>query len=252
MRVFTDGACSSNGRPGAKAGYAVWIPEHKELSCSDKLPADEPQTNQRAELTAIWRATRILDEKGFHDQDIVIYTDSDYCINCLTKWIPGWVSRGWKTTDGKPVLHQDLIKDVSERLSKFKSHRFVHVRAHTGGEDDLSKNNHVVDCMARGTIDESVKVVEPPAMDDLFPGCPLRLLGPPVAQTEVINWIRDNLGVLDRETVDKYLLKAFTEMCKARDVSITKQVVSKTPVFRAERAHLQIDRVVVTKLNESV
>ena len=93
-----------------------------------------------------------------------------------------------------------------------------------------------------------VKIVEPPAIDDLFPGCPLRLLGPPVAQTQVLDWIRGNVGILDRDIVDKYLLKAFTEICKARDVSLTKQVVSKTPVFRAERAHLQIDRIVVTKL----
>lgn len=246
--MFTDGACSGNGRKGAKAGYAVWFPENKDLSASDRIPADEPQTNNRAELTAIWRATHILDEKGFHDQDIVIYTDSDYCIKCLTKYIATWVSNGWKTSEGKAVLNQDLIKDISERLSKFKSHRFVHVRAHTGGEDDLSRNNDVVDRMARGTIDESVKIVEPPAIDDLFPGCPLRLLGPPVAQTQVLDWVRSNVSILDRDIVDKYLLKVFTEICKARDVAITKQVVSKTPVFRAERAHLQIDRVVITKL----
>jgi len=250
MRVFTDGACSGNGKPGAKAGYAVWFPENSDLACSDRLPADEPQTNQRAELTAIWRAARVLDEKGFHDHDIIIYTDSDYCINCLTKWIPGWVSRGWKTSEGKSVLHQDLIKDISERLSKFKSHRFVHVRAHTGGTDDLSKQNDVVDRMARGTIDESVKVVHPPTIDDLYPGCPLRLLGPPVTQSTVLDWIRENIDTLDTEIINKHLFKAFTEICKARDVAITKQVVSKTTVLRAERAHLQIDRVVITKLDE--
>jgi ribonuclease HI len=166
----------------------------------------------------------------------------------LTKWIPGWVSRGWKTSDGKPVLHQDLIKDVSERLSKFKSHRFVHVRAHTGGVDELSQNNDIVDRMARATIDTSVKVVHPPVVDDLFEGCPLRLLGPPVAQTEVMDWIRKNLDSLDSEVVNKHLFKAFTEICKTKDVVLTKQVVSKTPVLRAERAHLQIDRVVITKL----
>jgi hypothetical protein len=90
--------------------------------------------------------------------------------------------------------------------------------------------------------------VEPPAVDDLFAGCPLRLLGPPVAQTQVLDWIRENVDVLDRDIINKHLLKAFTEICKARDVALTKQIVSKTPVFRAERAHLQIDRVVITKL----
>lgn len=248
MRVFTDGACSGNGKPGAKAGYAVWFPEHKELSCSERIPADEPQTNNRAELTAIWRAAHILDEKGFHDQDIVIYSDSDYSIKCLTRFLPTWLSNGWKTTEGKDVKNKDLVKDVSERLSKFKSHRFVHVRAHTGGTDDLSKQNDVVDRMARGTIDDSVKVSEPTPTDELFPGCPLHLLGPPVSQDQVLKWMRTHLDDMDADIVNKHLLKAFTELCKAREIALTKQIVSKKPMLRAERLHLQIDRVVVTKL----
>jgi ribonuclease HI len=55
------------------------------------------------------------------------------------------------------VLHRDLIEATSALLSKFKSHRFIHVKAHTGNEDDLSKNNDVVDRMARAMIDDSVK-----------------------------------------------------------------------------------------------
>ena len=43
--------------------------------------------------------------------------------------------------------------------------------------------------------------------------------------------------------IDKHLYKAFIEMCKARDVNLTRNVVAKTPVIRAERAHLQIETV---------
>lgn len=247
MRVFTDGACSGNGRSRAKAGYAVWFPDARHLSCSHRLPDDEPQTNQRAELSAIHRATVILDEGGFHDEDIVIYTDSEYSINCLTKWLVSWASRNWKTTEGKDVLHQDLIRDASSRLAKFKSHRFVHVRAHTGNEDELSKQNDIVDKMARGTIDETVRIVEPPAMDDIFPGCPLRLMGPPVTQTELLDWMRANVTTLDRNIVDKYLLKAFSELCTVRDVTLKKQTIAKRPMLRAERGGLQIDRDVVVE-----
>jgi ribonuclease HI len=247
MRVFTDGACSGNGRSGAKAGFAVWFPDARQLSCAQRLSPDESQTNQRAELSAIARAAVILDEGGFHDEDIVVYTDSEYAINCLTKWLPGWASRNWKTTEGKDVLHQDLIRETSGRLAKFKSHRFVHVRAHTGNEDELSKQNDIVDKMARGTIDESVRLVEPPAMDDLFPGCPLRLLGPPVAQSEVLDWMRANITTLDRNVIDKYLLKAFSELCTVRDVTLKKQTIAKRPMLRAERGNLQIVHAVVVE-----
>ena len=248
MRIFTDGACSNNGRPNAKAGYAVWFPEHRELSMSSRLSSEEAQTNQRAELSAIHRGIVILDEGGFHDVDVVVYTDSDYSINCLTKWIPGWVARGWKTSSGTDVLHRDLIQDVSTRLTKFKSHRFFHVRAHTGGEDDLSKNNDIVDRMARGTIEEIRADLPPPAVDTLFPGCPLQLMGPPVSQTHVLTWIKSNLGTLDAEIVNKHLMKAFVELCKTRDVVLTKQTLQKTQMLRAERTSLQISHVMIEKI----
>jgi ribonuclease HI len=248
MRVFTDGACSHNGKPDAKAGYAVWFPDHPEWSFAKRVPDSQSQTNQRGELSAIHAAVLTLEEKGYIDEDIVIYTDSDYSINCLTKWLPGWKSRGWRTSEGKDVLHRDLIEETSTKLSKFKSYRFHHVRAHTGGGDDLSKNNDVVDRMARGSIDTSVQVQVPTVTDEVFAGCPLRLLGPPVSQDTVVQWLRGHLDVLDKDILNKHLMKAFTEMCKTRDISLTKQTIQKTPMLRAEKGHLQIDRVIVEKL----
>ena len=248
MRVFTDGACSNNGRPSAKAGYAVWFPDAPSLSMSARLPEGQAQTNQRAELSAIHRCVVILDEGGYHAEEIVIYTDSDYSINCLTKWMPGWVARKWKTSSGTDVLHRDLIEDVVNRLTKFKSHRFVHVRAHTGGVDDLSKNNDVVDRMARSTIDDTVREEIPAAVDDLFPGCPLRLMGPPVSQTELLGWMKANLATMDQDVVNKHLLKAFAELCKVRDVTLTKQTIQRTPMLRAERSSLQISTLTIEKV----
>lgn len=246
--VFTDGACANNGRSSAKAGYAVWFPAHSDWSVSGRVPETDSQTNQRAELLAIHTAVRIMEEKGCQDEDIVIYTDSEYSMNCLTKWLPGWVSRGWKTSAGSAVLHQDLIRETSGRLAKFKSHRFVHVRAHTGKDDMLSKNNDIVDRMARNTIDDTVREIEPPSIDDIFPNCPLRIMGPPVSQTDVLTWIRGNLDVLDSTVVNKHLLKAFAELCKPKEITLTKQILQKTPMLRAERSSLQITHVVVEKV----
>jgi hypothetical protein len=113
----------------------------------------------------------------------------------------------------------------------------------------LSVNNDVVDRMARGTIDDSVKEVHPPTIDELFPQCPLRLMGPPVAHTELIRWIRTNIDSLDADVVNKHLFKAFTELCKTRDVTLTKQVISKMPMIRAER-NLQVNHVQIEKLDE--
>jgi ribonuclease HI len=148
------------------------------------------------------------------------------------------------------VLHRDLIEATSALLSKFKSHRFIHVKAHTGNEDDLSKNNDVVDRMARAMIDDSVKIIllRPTPEDELFTGCPLRLLGPPVSQSRVISWVRANLESLPADVIDKHLYKAFTELCKDKQVALTKQTIQKTPMVRAERTSLQISHVTVEKI----
>lgn len=241
MRVFTDGACSGNGKVGAKAGFAVWFPEHKEWSCSKRIPDNESQTNQRAELSAIHEVAVILDKQGCYDEDIVIYTDSDYSIKCLTLWLTSWVARGWKTSEGKPVLHRDLIEGTSSLLSKCKSYRFHHVRAHTGGADDLSVNNDIVDRMARSSISD-VPIPEPPKQveDEIYEGCPLRLMGSPISEAQVLDWVRTNFGKMNSDIVNKHLLKAFAECCKEKDINITKQKIQKQTVLRTERGHLQI------------
>jgi ribonuclease HI len=244
MRVFTDGSCTSNGRKGAKAGFAAWFPDHPSWSSAFRVPDDQDQTNNRAELSAIQLAVKTLEDHGEIDCDLVIYSDSEYSINCLTSWLPGWMNRGWKTAAGKDVLHQDLIKDITARLSKFKSHRFVHVKAHTGGLDDLSKQNAVVDKMAQDVVNGVVPTPEVPVVvDELFPGCPLRIMGGPIQQKDIVAWVRSSLDTLDKDLIDKHLYKAFIEMCKARDVQLTRQIIAKTPVIRAEHGHLQIESV---------
>jgi hypothetical protein len=97
--------------------------------------------------------------------------------------------------------------------------------------------------MARATVDDTVREVPLPAEDVLFEGCPLQLMGAPVAQSVLLQWMRTNLDTLDRSVVDKHLMKALTELCKIRDVSLTKQTIQKSPMIRAERMSLQITRV---------
>ncbi|MEX1242569.1 MAG: RNase H family protein, partial [Cutibacterium acnes] len=49
-------------------------------------------TNNMGELKAVLdvlRATRDADEP------LTILCDSQYAINCCTKWIPGWKRKGW-------------------------------------------------------------------------------------------------------------------------------------------------------------
>ena len=80
---------------------------------SERLKGDV-QTNQRAELTAILRALEIAKL----DQNVRIFTDSQYSINCVTTWGPSWEKKGWLTASGEPVKNKDLVMAIRSRMAK--------------------------------------------------------------------------------------------------------------------------------------
>ena len=57
INVYTDGACSNNGKPGAKAGIGVYFGVEDERNVSRKISGK--QTNNRAELLAIMEVFQI-------------------------------------------------------------------------------------------------------------------------------------------------------------------------------------------------
>ena len=73
----------------------------------------------------VLRATRDADEP------LTILCDSQYAINCCTKWIPGWKRKGWRKRDGKPVLNRDLLESIDEELDG-RDVTFEWVKGHAG------------------------------------------------------------------------------------------------------------------------
>ncbi|KAK4653994.1 hypothetical protein QC762_400220 [Podospora pseudocomata] len=109
--VYTDGAPPGNGKAGACGGVGVWFGADDPRNVSERL-AGPLQTNQRAELTAILRALQLVDL----DSPIDIRTDSQYSIDCVTKWYVSWVKKGWKTAGGTPVKNADLVKAIRDLM----------------------------------------------------------------------------------------------------------------------------------------
>ena len=86
-------------------------------------------TNNQGELMAVldlFRATAHLPQEHLR-----VLCDSQYVINCVTKWMPGWKRRGWKKADGKPVLNVDLLKGIDAAI-KGRSYEFEWVKGHAG------------------------------------------------------------------------------------------------------------------------
>ncbi|KAI9742473.1 MAG: hypothetical protein M1818_004007 [Claussenomyces sp. TS43310] len=107
LRIYTDGSSLGNGKVGAAAGVGVFFGNKDPRNVSEPLQG-KVQTNQRAELTAILRALQIAPT----DQEVHIYTDSRYSIDCATVWYKNWEENHWMTSLGKPVMNKDLIQAV--------------------------------------------------------------------------------------------------------------------------------------------
>ncbi|MBA3873134.1 MAG: ribonuclease HI [Anaerolineae bacterium] len=61
---------------------------------------------------------RVLEELS-GPQTITVYSDSEYLTNGMSKWLAGWMKRGWKTANGEPVKNQALWKRLYEAAQPY-------------------------------------------------------------------------------------------------------------------------------------
>nr|WP_202895960.1 ribonuclease HI [Iningainema tapete] len=123
--IYTDGACTGNPGPGGWA-VVVYFSDGSIHEMGDGFPQT---TNNRMEMQAAIAALEFL-KASKQTQPITLHTDSEYLINCVTKWVKGWKNKGWKKSDGKPVLNQDLLEILDELNTK--QVKWQHVRGHAG------------------------------------------------------------------------------------------------------------------------
>ena len=103
--LYTDGACSGNPGPGGWAAVLVHPASGKrsEISGAERLT-----TNNRMELTAAIEGFRSLKRPA----QVEVFSDSRYVVQGMSEWIHDWIRRGWKTAARKPVLNEDLWREL--------------------------------------------------------------------------------------------------------------------------------------------
>ena len=127
LNVFSDGACIGNGRASAVGGIGVWFGhgDPRNIAKGYGRNAGFIVTNHKMELLAAIHALRAA-----QGSPVCLYTDSMYVINCVTKWIKGWMKNGWRTASGGPVLNRELIEELAG-LYEACGARILHVPSHT-------------------------------------------------------------------------------------------------------------------------
>ena len=122
VEIWTDGGCKPNPGPGGWSAILRFKGVEKELSGGDAAT-----TNNRMELTAAAAALEALKKPA----KVVVYTDSEYVKNGITRWMTGWVRKNWRSSTGDPVKNMDLWRRL---LDAEKPHQveWKWVRGHSG------------------------------------------------------------------------------------------------------------------------
>ena len=119
ITYYTDGSASPNPGPG---GYAV-IQNGQPVA----LGSETGSTNIRMEGSALIAAMKLTG-----GQPAEIYTDSEFWINVITKWAPGWAAKGWAKKGGE-IKNLDLVQEAYELYQK-SNVKLVWTRGHVGTE----------------------------------------------------------------------------------------------------------------------
>lgn len=149
LAIYTDGSTFNNGSKKKKiyGGIGVFFGPDDDRNISQEITeADFPPntdlvvSNNTCELFAVIRGVEKLmfslgEAKLSEMENLRVYSDSEYLINCITKWYKNWEKNGWKRSDKKStVKNKYLIQTLKKYVDRFKI-KLIHVKAHQNPPD---------------------------------------------------------------------------------------------------------------------
>ncbi len=137
IEIYTDGACSGNPGPGGWGAVLLYNEHRKEISGYEKQT-----TNNRMELQAVIESLKLLKKPSA----VIIYTDSQYVKDGITKWIFSWKKNGWKGANRKPIKNVELWQELHLEVTKHQID-WIWVKGHNGNH-----YNEIADQLARNAI----------------------------------------------------------------------------------------------------
>ena len=132
--LFTDGSAAPNPGPGGWG--AVYV--HDDEVLAQKHGHEGHTTNNRMELMALIQAFSLVPE----GQDVDVFTDSQLCVNIVTKWAAGWKRNNWKRKSG-PIKNLELVQELYALHEQRPELHFHWIKAHDG-----SRWNEYADALA--------------------------------------------------------------------------------------------------------
>jgi ribonuclease HI len=121
--VFTDGAAEPNPGPGGWG--AVYVRGNTVVE--ERCGREPHTTNNRMELRALIEGCSLTPP----GTPAIIYTDSQLCVNTISKWAKGWEARGWKRKGGE-IKNLELVRELYAMMQKRPELELRWIAAHAG------------------------------------------------------------------------------------------------------------------------
>lgn len=127
ITIAFDGACRGNPGPG---GYGAILINTRTGAEKIVKGRDASTTNNRMELSAAIAGLNALRPGAI----VAMIGDSQYVINGITEWLPGWKAKGWRGAGGKPVSNKELWQSLEMAVARHLTVTWTWMRGHTGHE----------------------------------------------------------------------------------------------------------------------
>ena len=129
IEIYTDGACRGNPGPGGWAALLYYSSSHDPEV--EELGSGVPYTtNNQMELQAAIAALRHLGSPP-SGTPLIVWTDSTYLIQGVTKWSARWILNSWRTQQNTLVINAERWQELLA-LCRGLCLEWRHVRAHRG------------------------------------------------------------------------------------------------------------------------
>lgn len=130
--LYTDGSCSGNGEKINYGGMGIVLVKDNEIVKEYSIPSLDT-TNNRMEMSAIIYAINIAKILNKNDRrEIIIYSDSSYCVQTINQWMYSWVVKGWTKADKKEPENLDLIKELYRLMQFERAIKVQKIKGHVG------------------------------------------------------------------------------------------------------------------------
>lgn len=154
--IFSDGACSGNKRDNnCPGGYGFIILDPSGTVLKEDHGRRINVTNNIMEIVAVTESLKYLKREldecygGSSKHDCLVITDSKYVCENYSDYILEWKKRGWRKSNGTPVINEEYWKEMDRLTPEFKSFRFQWVKGHA-----KNRFNERADALAHTCIKE--------------------------------------------------------------------------------------------------